>query len=97
MHYLETILDENQIAEIKDTFDNSIFSQLDDDNVKAIIVYLQLNHINVIEDIILQYLDLFLMEKNKFIEKFEILKKQYPYNFEESLAYQLNLLDEMID
>lgn len=89
------ILDENQIIEIKNTFENCIFSQLDDCNIKAIITYLQLNHIDFIEDIIIQYLDLFLIEKEIFIEKFESLKRKYPYNFAETLAFHFDLLEEM--
>ena len=88
-------LNETQIMEIKNTFEDSIFSQLDERNVKAIITYLQLNHIEFIEDIIVQYLDLFLIEQEKFIEKFEVLKRKYPHHFIQTLAYHFNLLEEL--
>ena len=50
---------------------------------------------NFIEDIIVQYLDLFLIEHKQFIEKFELLKRKYPSNFVETLAFHFNLLDEL--
>ncbi len=95
MQYIVRLLDETQLMEMKNTFEDSIFSQLDDYNVKSIIIYLQLNGIDFIEDIIVQYLDLFLIEHKQFIEKFELLKRKYPSNFVETLAFHFNLLDEL--
>ena len=95
MNYLKTILEEEQISEIEDTFDQSVRSHLDDNNLKSIVTYLQMNQIYFIEDILIQYLDLFLFEKEEFIKRFELLKLKYPYNFIEVLAHNLDILEEM--
>lgn len=96
MSYLNNILTEAQISEIEETFSEGILDKLNEDNLKSIIIYLQKNQIYFIEDILIQYLDLFLMEKEQFIKKFEILKLKYSYNFVEILAHNLNILEEML-
>ena len=96
MNYLNFILDQEQIKEIQDTFSEAILNYLDGDNVKSIITYLNRNQIYFIEDILLQYLDIFLIEKKQFIKKFEQLKLKYSNNFVETLAYNLNILEEML-
>ena len=96
MNYLNEILNEEQISEIEDTFDKSILINLNEENLKSIITYLQMNHIYFIEDILMQYLDLFLIEKEQFIKRFEILKLKYSYNFVEILAHNLDILEEML-
>ncbi len=96
MNYLNNILTEEQISEIEDTFDEGILNKLNEDNLKSIITYLKMNQIYFIEDILIQYLDLFLMEKEQFIKRFEILKIKYSYNFVETLAHNLNILEEML-
>ena len=62
MNYLRNILKESQLDELKQTFDKNVLNQLNDYNVFNIISYLKMHNIYFIEDIIMQYLDLFLME-----------------------------------
>lgn len=96
MNYLNKILNEEQISEIEDTFDEGILNNLNEDNLKFIITYLQMNQIYFVEDILIQYLDLFLIEKEQFIKKFEILKLKYSHNFIEILAHNLSILEEIL-
>ena len=82
--------------ELKQTFDKNVLNQLNDYNVFNIISYLKMHNIYFIEDIIMQYLDLFLMEKEQFVKKFEMLKRKYSYQFIEMLEFHLDILEEML-
>ncbi len=96
MNYLRNILKESQLDELKQTFDKNVLNQLNDYNVFNIISYLKMHNIYFIEDIIMQYLDLFLMEKEQFVKKFEMLKRKYSYQFIEMLEFHLDILEEML-
>lgn len=95
MGYLNNILSIEQIDQIMKTFDEDVLNHLEEENIKYIISYLQINQIYFIEDIIVQYLDLFLMDKEQFIQNFESLKIKYSNNFVETLAQNLDILEEM--
>ena len=95
MNVLLNYITLEELEELKDTFDTSVFHQLQEDNVTKIIEYLKDNHIFLLEDIIKEYLDLFLLDYKEFISKFEKLKNLYHNNFAERLAYNLNILEGM--
>lgn len=96
MNYLKTILTESEIEEIEETFEAEILNQLDDENIQNIIYYLYANHIDYIKDILLQYLDLFLLEKDEFIKRFEKLKGKYHNDIAVILGHNLDLLEELL-
>jgi len=95
--YLNSILTSDQIDDIIDTFEESVLLKLNGENIQRIVSYLKKEKIYFIEDIILQYVDLFVLPFEEFIEKFEKLKEKYSANFVEYLAYHLNILEEMYD
>ncbi len=95
MEYLNLILSEEQIKEVIDTFEEGALLKLDSDNIQRILFYLKEQKIYYIEDILVQYLDLFLFPYDEFVEKFEQLKAKYFANFVEYLAYHFDILEEM--
>lgn len=97
MDYLNNILDEEAINNITITYDNELLLKLDTNNIVSIINYLKRNNIDYIEDILSLYTDLFILDVNDFIKRFEILKKRYGKNFCDNLAYKLDILESMWD
>lgn len=95
MEYLNLILSEEQIEEIIDTFEEEVLLKLDGDNIQKILSYLKEQKIYYMEDILVQYLDLFLMSYDEFVRKFEQLKAKYFANFVEYLAYHFDILEEI--
>ncbi len=95
MNYLYNVLDEDSINNIIETFDSKLLSELNPDNIIKIINYLKLNSIDYIEDILSVYIDLFILDSNDFIRRFEILKAKYGKNFNINLAYKLDILESM--
>lgn len=95
MEYLNLILSKEQIEEIIDTFEEGVLLKLDGDNIQKILSYLKEQKIYYMEDILVQYLDLFLMSYDEFVRKFEQLKAKYFANFVEYLAYHFDILEEI--
>ena len=95
MDYLNSILDEEALNNIIETYDNELLLKLDTNNIISIINYLKNNNIDYIEDILSLYTDLFILDVNDFINRFEILKKRYGKNFCDNLAYKLDILESM--
>lgn len=95
MDYLNSILDDDAVNNIIETFDNELLKKLERNNIIAIINYLESNNIDFIEDILSYYTDLFILNVDEFIRRFEILKEKYGKNFCYNLAYKLDILESM--
>ena len=95
MDYLNSILDKEALNNIIETYDNELLLKLDTNNIINIINYLKRNNIDYIEDILSLYTDLFILDVNDFISKFENLKKRYGKNLCDNLAYKLDILESM--
>lgn len=95
MEYLNKILDNDDINNIIETYDNKLLSNLDEINIKKIIKYLKMNNIDYIEDILSRYTDLLILDAKDFIRRFEILKQRYGYKFCDNLCYNLSILESM--
>ncbi len=95
MDYLNSILDKEALNNIIETYDNELLLKLDTNNIISIINYLKRNNIDYIEDILSLYTDLFILDVNDFINRFEILKNRYGKNFCDNLAYKLDILESM--
>lgn len=96
MKFLETLLTNDELEEIKNTYNESIFNNLDDGNVEKIIEYLKENKINFYVDIVKNYLEIFLLDYKEFKEKFEIIKNKYGESYLEILALNLQIFEVMV-
>ena len=92
MDYLNKILDEDSLNNIVETYDNELLLKLDTNNIINIINYLKRNNIDYIVSL---YTDLFILDVNDFISRFENLKKRYGKNLCDNLAYKLDILESM--
>jgi len=96
MKYLETILDPEEVEEIKNTYNETIINNLDAENVVKIISYLKENKIDFYLDVVKNCLEIFLLDYGEFREKFEVIKNKYGKNYAEILAFNLSVFEVMI-
>ena len=69
------------MQEILDKFSNSVLVNIDKDNFYKIYVFLLKNHCDFIDDIIEDYLDIFIIEYNEFVNKFYFLNRRICFYF----------------
>ena len=86
---------ENDIKILKENFDEDMIKELDMENVKIIIDYLLRNKVYYAKDLLLNSLDLFLLDSNIFIEKFENLKMKLGSNYVVKLGEDMSLIELM--
>lgn len=77
MSILLNYLDEEEINQIQDTFNESLLTQIEEKNTRKIIHYLLENKVYYWKDIVIYYLEVFLLDYEEFIKKFETLKNKY--------------------
>ena len=86
---------ENDIKILKENFNEDMIKELDMENVKIIIDYLLKNKVYYAKDLLLNSLDLFLLDRNIFIEKFENLKMKLGSNYVDKLGEDMSLIELM--
>ncbi len=86
---------ENDIKILKENFNEDMIKELDMENVKIIIDYLLRNKVYYAKDLLLNSLDLFLLDSNIFIEKFENLKMKLGSNYVDKLGEDMSLIELM--
>ena len=91
---LKYYLNEEELAQIYETFEPSIIESLDEKNMNDIIEYLNKN-VTTTKDILLYYLDLFTFESKEFIRKFERLKRILGENYSILLGENIVFLEKM--
>lgn len=91
---LEKYFDEDELKEVFEGYEKSILENLDEKNIQSIINYLEKNT-TITKDILLYYLDLFTIDINEFIRKFEKLKQLLGENYEILLENKMDYLERM--
>ena len=97
MDYLKTLLEEDDIENIYETFNESVILKLNKDNIQKIIIYLQDSNIDFIYDILAYYTDLLVFDITEFIQKFEKIKYKYGNNYNEIIGHDLSILEQMYE
>lgn len=82
------------INELYDKYEPEIFQNLDEENVVKIINFLILEKVDFIDELFSDYLDLFRIDYNEFINRFNNLKEKYGNNLVELISKDLSILDE---
>ena len=96
MSFLQKYLDEYDLNFLYTIYNEEIISSLEEKNFLKIVRYLIENDINIIEEIIVSYLKLFLIEYDDFVQKFEFLKIKYGGNISNKISYDVQILEEII-
>ncbi len=91
---LEKYFDEEELKEVYEGYEESVLANLDEKNIQNIINYLEKNT-TITKDILLYYLDLFTIDVNEFIRKFEKLKQLLGENYEILLENKMDYLERM--
>ena len=90
-------LDNIDIKVLKENFDDEIISQLDNRNVNKIYNYLINLGVYYAKDIFISQADLFLMDYDLFVEKFEKLKQKLGEDYIDMLGEDCSLIDIMYE
>lgn len=95
MSFLQNYLSEYNLDSLYTIYDEELINSVEEKNFLKIIQYLIKNNIDFIEDIVVSYLDLFLIDYDVFVEKFEILKVKYGSNISNKISHNLQILEEL--
>lgn len=90
-------LDNIDIKILRENFDDEIISQLDGGNIKKIYNYLMDLGVYYAKDIFISQADLFLLDYDIFVEKFEKLRQKLGGDYIEMLGDDCSLIDIMYE
>lgn len=82
------------IEEILEKYSGTTLNNLNEENMKKIIAFLIEKNCDYIEDLLEDYLDLFTIEYDVFVAKFNKLNDQYANNFLQLASEDMNLLED---
>lgn len=82
------------MQEIMEKFTDDVLKNLTKDNINKIIDFLRRHKCNYIESVINDYLDLFTIDYEEFIKKYNYLNEKYENNFLEKASEDMNLFEE---
>lgn len=91
------VLDEIDIKILKENFDEELLKQINSDNVALLYNYLEQQGMEDINDFFVSNADLFLLDYDTFVEKFEKLKKKLGNDYKEKLEEDCSLIEIMYE
>lgn len=74
-----------------------VLKNLNRDNMVEIIHFLDSQNCDFIEDILEDYLDLFTIEYNDFLNKYNKLNKKYNFKLLNKVSEDMNILEEFFE
>lgn len=86
--------DLDDINNLKETFDNDTLNKIDIDNLIRCYEYLKNEKVYFAKDIILEYIDIFLIDYFEFKIKFQKLKDDLGVNYIEKLEEDISILEK---
>lgn len=75
-------------------YEDSIIKNLEEENMNKIISYLLENNSNYIDELLENYLDIFTIDYDVFIDKYKELNEKYNYNLINEIENDTNILEE---
>ena len=69
------------IEDIVSKYDSEVLAKLNKENMAKIIIFLQKENCDFIEDLLNDYIDLFIIEYDDFIRRYIILNEKYNYKY----------------
>lgn len=91
------LLDNLDIKILKENFDDEIIAQMNSQNVERIYNYLISLGVYYAKDIFISQADLFLLDYDLFVEKFEKLKQKLGDNYIDMLGEDCSLIEIMYE
>ena len=77
-----------------DKFEKSVFRNIDQDNLKRIVSFLSSKGCNYIEELLEDYLDIFVFDYDEFVKKYNSLNEKYNHNLINEIRNDMNILEE---
>lgn len=87
----------NLMDNILNKYSNSVLRMLDQNNTNRIVEFLRKKNCIYIDDIFQDYLDIFTIGYEEFIEKFNFLNEKYDNKFLEIAEKNMNILEEFFN
>ena len=97
MSFLQKYLDEYDLNSLYIIYDEELINSLEEKNFLKIVRYLIENNIDMIEEVIVSYLKLFVIDYDDFVRKFELLKIKYGDNISNKISYDIQILEKIIN
>ena len=95
--FLEKYIDRFYFDLILDNYEESYLNTLDENNFKKIYELFKSYNFYFIDDIILNYLEIFEMDYDEVKEKLNILKEQLGYNFVYKIGNDMSYLNKILE
>ena len=84
-----------RVEEILNKYEPSVLKNIDENNMNKIIEYLLTEKVDYIDELLMEYLDIFLINIEEFKRRFNALKNKYGNNLVELIKEDLNILEEL--
>ena len=85
------------MKELLEKYSDSIIDRLDKVNFNKIVMFLTNEECDYVEDLVEDYLDIFVIDYNEFVRKYNILNKKYNNKYLELVSEDMNLLEELFE
>ena len=85
------------MIDIIEKYSVDVIKNLNKDNIVKIVHFLESQNCDFIEDILKDYLDLFTIEYNEFLNKYNKLNKKYDFNLLNKASEDMNILEEFFE
>ncbi len=82
------------INELYEKYESEILQNLNIDNLERIIDFLVEQNVDYIDELFSDYLDLFIINYDEFVARFNNLKQKYGENLVKLISEDLSILDE---
>ena len=76
-------------------YSEDVFKNINKDNMNKIIKFLNDNNCDYIEELLEDYWDIFTIDYNDFVNKFNKLNEKYNNNYINLISEDMNLLEEL--
>ena len=86
-------MNSDSVEELINKYEPEVFQNIDMNNVDKIIEYLDSENVDYIDELLRDYLDLFLIDLDEFKTRFNKLKQTYGENVVDMIAEDLSILD----
>ena len=84
-----------RVEEILNKYEPSVLKNMDENNMNKIIEYLLAEKVDYIDELLMGYLDIFLIDIEEFKVRFNNLKTKYGNNLVTLIKEDLNILEEL--
>ena len=75
-------------------YENSVIKNINGENLNKIVSFLVTNGCDYVEELLENYLDIFVFEYDEFVKKYKKLNEKYHHNLINEIKDDMNILEE---